>query len=345
MTSTAPKVVAEFGQTMKGSIEVAHRQVDAAAAAGCWGWKTQLLTPERIAAPGAARYWSHGLAADQRTAFATAGLIPYRAWQEVADHAAEVGLTFVATPFDLEAVEVLAGLGATLKVASGDLTNVALLRACAATGRPLIVSTGAATDQEVDAAIQLVWDTAPAGPGFDGTVWLACSLVYPCPPRAGHVARVRTLAGCVPWPDSAGYSDHVGTELSAAVATAAGATVLEVHTTLDPGTGDVCADDAMALDAARLAAYVGASRAAAELLGSPRLTPDPLELPARRGARRSLFWTRDLAPGAVVTASHVEALRPAGVGVDASQYDRVVGAVLRAAVRAGSPVHDLDLIH
>ena len=344
MTSTAPKVVAEFGQTMKGSIEVAHRQVDAAAAAGCWGWKTQLLTPERIAAPGAARYWSHGLAADQRTAFATAGLIPYRAWEEVADHAAAVGLTFVATPFDLEAVEVLAGLGATLKVASGDLTNVALLRACAATGRPLMVSTGAATDQEVDAAIQLVWDTAPAGPGFEGTVWLACSLVYPCPPRAGHVARVRTLAGCVPWPDSAGYSDHVGTELSAAVATAAGATVLEVHTTLDPGTGDVCADDAMALDAARLAAYVGASRAAAELLGSPRLTPDPLELPARRGARRSLFWTRDLAPGAVVTASHVEALRPAGSGLDASEWDRVVGGVVRSGVRAGDPVNLLDLI-
>lgn len=343
--TTAPRVVAEYGQTMKGSIEVAHRQVDAAAGAGCWGWKTQLLTPERIAAPCTPRYWSHGKELDQRDAFTTAGLIPYAAWQEVADHALEVGLTFVATPFDLEAVDVLARMGATMKVASGDLTNVALLRACAATGRPLIVSTGAATDFEVDAAINLVWDTAPAGPGFDGTVWLACSLVYPCPPRAAHVARVRTLAGCVPWPDSAGYSDHVGTPDTAMVATAAGATMLEVHATLDPGDGMVCADDAMALDPDRLAAYVDAANRAALLLGSPLLEPDPLELPARRGARRSLFWTTDLAPGAVVTAGHLEALRPAGAGADASQWDRVVGGVLRLAVRAGDPVDVWSLVN
>ena len=180
-------VIAEFGQTCKGDLEQAHAQVDAAKAAGATAYKTQLLTPELIATADAGRYWTHGKAKTQRQSFEASGVVPYTAWSEIVDHCGRSDLDFIASPFDLYAVEILAQWpGVMFKIASGDLTNVPLLRAVAdATDRPIVVSTGGATETEIlRAACEL---------GSSKVIWLACTLIYPTPLHCAELERIRTL--------------------------------------------------------------------------------------------------------------------------------------------------------
>lgn len=329
-------VIAEYGQTMGGSIEQAHRQVDAAKAAGCTAFKTQLLSPELIASADARPYWHNAKVTSQRASFARSGLIPYTAWRGVIDHCHEVGIDFVASPFDLYAVEVLAQFSSVVfKIASGDLTNVPLLRAVAdATARPVIVSTGAATEGEIlRAAAEL---------GDRKVVWLACTLIYPTPLHEAELARIRSLRTLIlqsNWSGNSrqfGYSDHVGKPASAMGAVFMGAEVLEVHTTLTPGDTD-CPDDAMALDPKHLADYVTAANTAAQMAGSGRLAPLPGEIPARFGAGRSIHFARDLPAGHRVTASDLICLRPSD-GLSPLRWDDVVGCMLTHDVRDGELV-------
>lgn len=335
-------VIAEYGQTMGGDIDTAHRQVDAARQAGAMAFKTQLLTPDLIAAADARPYWSHGpKVTSQRDSFRRSGLIPYTAWAEVAEHAAKADIDFIASPFDLYAVEALAQIsGVVFKIASGDLTNVPLLRAVAdAATRPVIVSTGAATEREVMRAATELGDTR--------VVWLACTLAYPTDVRDAQLGRIAALRNLVlqsNWSANArgfGYSDHVGKSWSAVGAVALGATVLEVHTTLNPGRDTDCPDDAMALDPERLAAYITAANTAAVMIGDGHLHPIPAEMPARAGAQRSLHYTRTLPEGHRLNPDDVIALRPGG-GMSPLEWDHVIGATLTRRVTAG-PIEPRDL--
>lgn len=340
---TTPTIVAEYGQTMKGSIDVAHQQVDAAADAGADAYKTQLLNPVTIARRDAPTYWEHGRpVSGQQEAFGRAGLIDYRAWDDVAAHAWERGMAFVATPFDLPAVDRLKAMRSDviMKVASGDLTNVPLLRAVAqATGTGvMIVSTGAATSDEVADAAEVINGVHRSGLRV---FWLACTLAYPTLPEDANLRRIEGLCRLITDVDGAaaffGYSDHVGTPLSAACATALGARTLEVHTTLNPGEVTDCPDDFLALGPDALRDYVTAARTAASMLGDGKLQPVSSELPARHSARRSICAIRNLGAGHVLTAEDLTCLRP-GDGIDPRSWDRVVGSRLLSPVKANSPI-------
>ncbi|MFA9270685.1 MAG: N-acetylneuraminate synthase family protein [Baekduiaceae bacterium] len=335
---TPPTVVAEYGQTMKGSIEVAHAQVDAAAKAGAQAYKTQLLNPVTIARRDAGTYWEHGRqVSGQQEAFGRAGLIDYRAWDDVAAHAWAEGLSFVATPFDLPAVDRLYAMRSdvVMKVASGDLTNVPLLRAVAqASGsRIIIVSTGAARSSEVQDARDVIADAGNAGLRV---FWLACTLAYPTAPQDANLRRMETLR-TVCETDLVGYSDHVGSDMSAACATALGARCLEVHTTLDPGEITDCPDDVHALGPLALRRYVDAAAKAASMLGDPVLEPCAAEAPARAAARRSICAVRNLSAGTVLRAEDLTCLRP-GDGIDPRRWDDVIGCMVTTDVWANSAI-------
>lgn len=338
MSNDPPTIIAEYGQTMKGSIDVAHQQVDVAADAGAHAFKTQLLNPVTIARRDADTYWAHGRSVSgQQEAFGRAGLIDYRAWDDVAAHAWERSMVFVATPFDLPAVDRLKAMRSdvVMKVASGDLTNVPLLRAVAqATGNGImIVSTGAARDNEVQDAEVTLLDAGKPGLRI---FWLACTLAYPTLPEDANLARMATLRERV-GSDLIGYSDHVGTPLSAACATAAGARTLEVHTTLNPGEVTDCPDDFLALGPDALRDYVTAARTAASMLGDGKLQPVPSEYPARHSARRSICAIRNLGAGHVLTAEDLTCLRP-GDGIDPRKWDAAIGSRLLSPVKANSPI-------
>lgn len=341
-------VVAEAGQCMEGSVDRAVAMVDQAADAGAWGFKVQMLNPVDLAAPGAPLYWRDRLGrGDQRQAFFASGLVPYRAWGPVRDRCHDRGLAFVATPFDADAVDACVELAVDgIKVASGDLTNAPLLDRCvtaaAHLGCLLIISTGAATEEEIlDAAARV--NRPRRSHAAPDVVWLACTLAYPTPDGAAHVARIPELGrllsaarlrGAVSISEArwmVGYSDHTtgwGTGIAAA---AAGALLCEKHFT--DGHAHTVPDNDIALGPEALAEYVQGADYGALLRGRPDLEPDRVEEAARHGARRSLHLVKHLDAGDIITPDHLAALRPGG-GMDPALATFLVG---QRSVEARSP--------
>jgi len=298
-----PRVIAEAGQCNQGSINKAIEMAQYAADAGAWGFKTQLLKPETIARPDAPKYWDDNFGtANQREAFTKAGLVDYGRWAEVKAACDDFGIRFLATPFDLEAVDALVGMGCdTIKIASGDITYKQLLRHVREAGVNVLLSTGAASLTEIVRAVDL-WLDAPK------VTILACTLSYPTPADAAHLARISSLRDEFPG-NKLGYSDHTSLPETAMCAAALGAEVLEVHYTLDRNGSDV-PDHAMAVDPPMLAAYVQAAMFGARLRGNGRLMPVAAEMPARNGARRSAVANRDLFPGMWMSEDYCDFLRP-----------------------------------
>jgi sialic acid synthase SpsE len=330
-----PKVVAEIGQG-KGSVDYVRKALVAARGAGCWAGKVQLLQPETIAQPSAPVYWDEDRPGiqDQRASFATVGCLDYDATAKLLEIAAAVGIELIATPFDLEAVDVMARAGLRwCKIASGDITNRPLVEAAGkAFPEGVILSTGAADGTEIEEAIAWI-----------GSPWavLACTLAYPTDEDDAELARIpavqrlladRALGARV------GYSDHTRASATAGYAVAAGATVLEKHFSLDRTDRSV-PDNVFAVDPGSMASYVAAADPAARLLGSGRLQPIAAEGPARIGARRSICAARDLPAGHRINAEDLVMLRPAIEGAFApKEAHRVTGTTTTKAVRAGDVI-------
>lgn len=322
------RVVAEFGQTNLGSVEAAVAQARAAATAGCWAAKWQLLTPNRLAAPDAAAYWAHARAGElQAETFTKNGLLDYGAWAEVRAECRLADIEFLATPFDLEALAALDKLDVTaIKIASGDITYHDLLRAAGNTGRHVLLSTGAADRAEIEQALRWLdyWSD-------DYVTLLACDLVYPCPDDQANLSRITSLDWEFGLP--VGYSDHTEWAYTALAAAALGAEVLEKHATLNPR--GPTPDDKMGITAPeQLALYVEYAGRGAKLRGTPHLLPSPAEEPARQGARRAWHARIDLDGGTELRASHLEALRPC-LPASVSAGQDVDGFRLLEPLRAG----------
>ncbi len=328
----AIEIVAEFGQSHRGDVATAIRQAEVAKAAGCAYVKWQMFDPERIAGPTARRYWDPALggAETQLETFHTNGNLAPDGWRHLKTACDEIGIGFLVTPFDLEAVDLLEELDvAAYKIASGDITYRQLLLKVAATGKPVFLSTGAAHLYEVEQA--LVWL------GHIGVTLLACALSYPCEPKDANLARIQTLL-CMA--ERVGYSDHTLGSWTALAAVAAGADVLEKHATLNP-VGDV-PDDRMALGPDVLAAYVDLARYGEELRGSDEIAPVIAEWPAREGARRSLHAAHDIDPGHIFQPGDFTYLRPAGPYEPADE-DYLFGRRAVKAIPAGKQIAQSDL--
>lgn len=331
-------VLAEAGQCMEGDVHRAVQMALKAADAGAWGFKVQMLTPDRIASADAPVYWQDTIGnTDQRGAFTRAGLVNYYDWAPVVEVCRENMIAFAATPFDEDAVEACVRLGVdAVKVASGDLTNYPLLSLCAEAaddlGARLIISTGAALNEEVLTAMDLI---AGDWPRLHVT-WLACTLAYPTQVWDANLGRIPALAALPRNPRSTwtfGYSDHTLPTYTALGAAAAGARLLEKHYT--DGHAAQVEDNTFALDAEGLEEYVANAGMGATLRGE--VTFDevlPAEEAARHGARRSLHLTRPVAAGEAFTASDFVALRPGG-GVSPSHALTLPGHRPAEAVPAG----------
>lgn len=298
-----------------------------AAQAGAWGFKTQLLTPSTLAASGAPKYWSDDYGTrDQREAFARAGVVDYGCWREVKDACDSFGIEFLASPFDLHAVDVLADMGVRyFKVASGDITYRDLIRACRDAGE-VILSTGASYYIEIQRA--LTW-------AHNATL-LACTLAYPTPLAAAHLGRIERLRREFPGVP-VGYSDHTSAPITAWSAAVLGARMLEVHYTHDKNADDV-PDHRMAVDPDELRAYVDAAFGGVQVRGSTGLVPCPEESAAREGARRSAHAVRDLQAGERLAAGDVVWLRPDG---PIQPWHETVGRVVLDNTRAGEQIQRL----
>jgi N-acetylneuraminate synthase len=314
-------VVAEAGVNHNGDLETAKALVAAAAEAGADVVKFQTFVAEQITAASApkARYQleTTGGGESQREMIRRLEL-------SRGDHLALIDecrrhrIAFMSTAFDAGSLDLLLDLGVErIKVASGEITNLPLLRRMGATGKPLFVSTGMSTLDEVAAAIDVL---ERAGASRDSITVLQCNTAYPTPVADANLRAMRTLADA--FGTQVGYSDHTAGIEVAIAAVALGATVIEKHLTLDrtlPGP-----DHAASLEPDQMRAMIAAIRNIEHALGDGIKRPSPSERENIAIARRSLVATRPIHAGEVFSEGNVAAKRPAG-GLSPMRWDEVVG--------------------
>jgi sialic acid synthase SpsE len=253
----------------------------------------------------------------------------------LAAHARARGIVFMSSPFDEASVDLLDALEVpAFKIASGELTNHPFLRYVARKGRPIILSTGMATLEEVADAVAVLRTERVAD-----LVLLHCVTSYPANPSDSNLRAMRTLSDAFGVP--VGWSDHsLGTTVSLA-AVALGASVIEKHFTLDkslPGP-----DHSASLEPQELRDLVEGVRTVEASLGDGVKAPAREEREIARVARRSLHATRTLPAGHVLERQDLEALRP-GDGCSPAKLEALLGRKLNVALRAGEMLreHDVD---
>lgn len=338
-------VIAEAGVNHNGDAALALRLADAAKAAGADAVKFQTFRAEDVVSTQAppADYQRTNTGATSQFDMIKALELDEAGHRAVADHCARIGIEFFSTPFSPQAVDQLVGLGVRrIKLPSGELTNAQLLRHAAATGLPLLLSTGMATLDEVRTAvgwIEAVWAARGRPKAQPALVVLHCTSAYPAPAEALNLRAIGTLAAAFPGVP-VGYSDHSQGIEAALGAVALGATVLEKHLTLDKAMAGP--DHRASADPAEFATLVRSVRALEPMLGDGRKQPHPIEANTRDVARRSVVALRDLAAGAVLQPADLVLRRP-GTGIAPAELDTLAGRRLRRAVGADTPLQWDDL--
>jgi len=338
-------VIAEAGVNHNGSEELALKLVVAAARAGADAVKFQTFRPETLVRPGAekAAYQRARTGTGDQFSMLEALTLSESSHRRLFERCRELGIEFLSTPFDEAAADFLVGLGVRrVKVASGDLTNVPLLAHLAASGLPLIVSTGMATLEEVAEAVEVV-SSARAERGFaaplaQGLTLLHCTSNYPTALEDVNLRAMLTLRERFGLP--CGYSDHTPGTLIAPVAAALGAVIIEKHFTLDrslPGP-----DHQASLEPGELAQMIADIRAVERSLGSGEKVPRPCELTVRDLVRRSVTLRRPLRAGEALTREDLVVLRP-GTGIPPRDLPRLAGRRVRRDLPAGAMLEWSDI--
>jgi N-acetylneuraminate synthase/N,N'-diacetyllegionaminate synthase len=329
-------VIAEIGLNHDGDPARALALVDAAAAAGASAVKLQSLHADTLVAPDGSAGGAtlvHVDGPSLRDVFRRYEL-DEAAHQAVAARARAHGLAWLSSPFDEAAVEMLVRLDAdALKIASGDITHHRLIARAAATGKPLVISTGLSTLDEVAAAVTCAREGGARTIGL-----LHCVSAYPTPDDQQNLAAIRTLATVFGLP--VGLSDHSAGATGIAAAVALGASLYERH--IKVSETDPVIDAAVSSSPAALAAIVAVAAETQARLGAGLRTPQAAEQPNRQGSRRALYAARDLEAGVVVTDADVVAWRPE-TGVPASRWRELVGTRTRRAIAAFEPFRPDDL--
>ena len=328
-----PLVIAEISGNHGGRLERALALVDACADAGVEAIKLQTYTADtmtlnvetddfRVIEQGSLWHGEtlYGLYDRAHT--------PWEWHQEIFDYAQERGLIAFSSAFDERSVDFLVELGTPcIKIASFENTDLPLIEVAAKTGKPLIISTGMASRDDIKAAI----DTAQSV-GCSDLVLLKCTSTYPAPAQD---ANLRTIPDLRRWSDcEVGLSDHSLGVGVAVASVALGATVIEKHITMDRHDGGVDSEFSMTPEGMRL--LVQEVDAAWRALGQIFYGSAPSDTPSLK-YRRSLYFVRDRPAGSIVSLEDIRSIRPA-FGLEPRYLNQVVGKRLTCDVAVGDRV-------
>ena len=258
---------------------------------------------------------------------------PWEWHRPIFHRAKELGLICFSTPFDETAVDFLESLGCPVyKIASFENTDIPLIRKVAATGKPMIISTGMATMAELGETV-----TAAREAGCNDLVLLKCTSNYPATPENTNILtipHIRELFGV-----QVGLSDHTMGIGVAVAAVALGATVIEKHFTLRRADGGV--DSAFSLEPEEMRSLVVETGRAWQALGGIRYGPTDAEKPSMK-FRRSLYIAKDMKAGEVLTRDNLRMVRP-GHGLPPKHFDALLGKTVKKDTPKGTAVR-WDLI-
>lgn len=322
-------IIAEAGVNHNGDLDLAKLLVDAAVDAGANAVKFQAFRADELASIDApkAEYQLAGVGKEESQLVMLKRLeLPPFAYAELSRYCERKNIMFLASPFDLGSADLLDSLGMPyFKIASGEITNYPLLRHVAGKGRPVILSTGMSTMEEVQNAVELI---ASAGNGK--IVLLHCVTEYPAPVDAVNLRAMVTMREMCNVP--VGYSDHtLGIEVAIA-AVALGASMIEKHLTL--GRDMEGPDHRASLEPGEFKQMVGLIRNIENAMGDGVKRPAQCEIANRLVARRSICAAVGISCGEVIRSEMLVYKRP-GKGISPRYYEEVIGRQASRSYQAG----------
>jgi N-acetylneuraminate synthase len=326
-----PYIIAEMSANHNGNIETAFRIIEEAKKAGADALKIQTYTPDTITLNSdLPDFQIKGGLWDGKTLYELYewAHTPWEWHKPLFDHAKKVGITIFSSPFDTTAVDLLEDLNApAYKIASFEAVDLALIRYVAATGKPMIISTGMANAQEIEEAI-----TAAKEGGCKQLAILQCVSGYPAPAADYNLRTIPDMIerfGLV-----TGLSDHTLDNTTAIASVVLGASIIEKHFTLNRNGGGP--DDSFSLEPADLAALCRDSKTAWSALGKVDYGRKSSEQ-GNVQFRRSLYFVRDMKEGEVITEDCVRSVRP-GYGIAPKNLSKIIGRNVIKKVKKNTPV-------
>ncbi|GGK34147.1 pseudaminic acid synthase [Caldalkalibacillus thermarum] len=332
-TGHPPFIIAEMSGNHNQSLERALEIVEAAAKAGAHALKLQTYTADTMTLN-----LEHGdfYIDDPNSLWKGQSLYKlyqqaYTPWEwhkPIFDRCRELGLIPFSTPFDESAVDFLEELDVPFyKIASFENNDIPLIKKVAATGKPMIISTGMATVAELDETVRTAREA-----GCKDIILLKCTSTYPASPENSNIITIphmRQLFNC-----EVGLSDHTLGVGVAVASVALGATVIEKHFTLSRADGGVDAE--FSLEPHEMKMLVEETKRAWEALGRVKYGPTKQEQASMK-FRRSLYVAQDMKAGEVFTKENLRVIRP-GYGLPPKYYDQLLGKRVKKDVKKGTPV-------
>jgi N-acetylneuraminate synthase len=332
-SNALPFVIAEMSGNHNQSLERALAIVDAAAKAGAHALKLQTYTADTITLDVAEGDFFIN---DEKSLWKGSSLhnlykLAYTPWEwhvPIMRRAHELGMLCFSTPFDESAVEFLETLDVhAYKIASFENVHLPLIRKVAATGKPIIISTGMATLGEIDEAVSVAREA-----GCTDLILLKCTSTYPATPKNSNVLTIphmRSMFGC-----EVGLSDHTMGLGASIAAVAHGATVIEKHFTLNRADGGV--DSTFSLEPEELRLLVVETERAWQSLGQVTYGPNEAEKKSLV-FRRSIYIAEDIKTGELLTTQNLRCVRP-GLGLPPRYYEMLLGRRVNQDIRKGTPM-------
>lgn len=329
-------IIAEISANHNGSLELAKKTIDAAKAAGADAVKIQTYTADTITLDcDSDDFQIHGGLWDGYNFFSLyqEAYTPWEWHKDLFEYAREIGIVLFSTPFDNTAVDLLADCDNPIyKIASFEITDVNLIRYAASKGKPMIISTGIATEEDIRDAI----DACHSVGNFDVTL-LKCTSSYPAPLDKANLLTIPDMK--VRFGVKVGVSDHSMTNTLPITAVALGATVVEKHLIIERAMGGP--DSGFSMEPSEFASMVTSIREVEQVLGSVSYPSDPWSVPGREGSR-SLYIAEDMKAGDILTEQNLRSVRP-GYGLAPKYLNECLGKKVNRDLEKGERM-SLDYI-
>ncbi len=328
-------VIAELSANHNGSLLVAMETLEAAAAAGADAVKVQTYTADSLTIDAPQDHFRiKSTIWDGRTLYSLyqEAAMPWEWFRPLSERANQLGITFFSTPFDEKAVEFLESEKVPIfKIASFEIVDLPLIQRTARSGKPMILSTGMASLEEISEAVECARSA-----GCSEIALLHCSSAYPAPAGEFHLRTIPELKekfGVV-----SGLSDHTLGDTIAIAAVSIGGSIVEKHFILDRNQGGP--DSQFSMQPEEFGQMVKSIRSVEAAMGKPSYGPSPSEEPSTK-FRRSLHVVEDIPKGHRLTASNIRSIRPAG-GLPPKFFPRILGCQALRDLQRGEPLREED---
>jgi len=312
-------IVAEAGVNHNGDIEIAQRLIDAAVEAGADAIKFQTFNADLLVTPHAqkARYQKKSTSTSESQYQMIKRLeLPQHTFKKLSDYANMRKILFFSSPFDMKSVDILERIEVPLyKIPSGEITNLPLLTYIAKKGKPIILSTGMATFEEIDEAINIIKNE-----GVEDIILLYCVTSYPAKMESLDLNVISSLRNRYHLP--VGFSDHTTGNVAAIAARTLNACVIEKHFTLDRKMSGP--DHQASIDPKGLKKLVMAIRGIESALGNGMKKISKEESEIKAITRKSLVAAIDISAGTIITEIMIDLKRP-GTGLAPKYKDKIIG--------------------